>query len=102
MLDLQSEVQPKTIHRLEVMAGFYSNKETFVQDMLDYKITDLRRGSFNMRLDLQEYEDQHNMTTETFYAQFMDGKIDDSEEYMLWAGVYEMWLECEAQLQELV
>lgn len=85
-----------------MMAGFYPNKETFVQDILDYKITDLKRGSFNMRLDLQEYEERYNMTTETFYAQFLEGQVDDREEYMLWAGIYEMWLSCEAQLQELV
>ena len=100
-LDLFSNVQPETIRRLKIMAGHYPSQEAFAQYIIDYAINDLKRGSLNMQIDLQEYEEQYNMTTETFYAQFLDGKVDDREAHMLWAGIYEMWLENENRLKIL-
>ncbi len=100
-LDLFSNVQPETIRRLKIMAGYYPSQEAFAQYIIDYAINDLKRGSFDMRLDLQKYEERYNMTTETFYTQFIDGKLDDREAYMLWAGIHEMWLESEKRLKIL-
>ena len=101
MLDLQSEVQPKTIHRVEKLARFYPTAEIFFQDVIDRQVSELERGNFYMRLDIQKYEEQYDMTNETFYAKFVNGEVDDREDFMIWSGLYEFILENEAKLEEL-
>ncbi len=56
----------------------------------------------NIRLDLKQFEDTYQTSTEHFYHQFEEGTLlDDREEYMAWAGLYEMLCENEHRLQEL-
>ena len=100
-LDLFSKVQPETIRRLKIIAGHYPSQEAFVQYMIDYGINNLKRSNFEMRLDLQKYEERYNMTSETFYTKFINGEVDDREDFMIWSGLYEFILENEAKLKEL-
>ena len=41
------------------------------------------------------------MTSSDFYKQFNQGKMDDREDHMLWAGLCEMLEKNEKQLQGL-
>lgn len=100
-LDLFSTVQPETIRRLKIMAGYYPSQEAFAQSIIDYAIDDIKRGNFEIRLELQKYEEQYNMTNESFYTKFINGTVDDREDFMIWAGLYEATLKNEAFLKEL-
>ena len=40
--------------------------------------------------NLAAYEQQYGMTSEVFHARFLTGALGDSEDYMEWAGFYEM------------
>jgi spore coat polysaccharide biosynthesis protein SpsF (cytidylyltransferase family) len=53
----------------------------------------------NIQLDLQQFEQKYQQSTETFYQQFMDGKLDDTEDFIVWAGIYEMLLDNKRQLK---
>ena len=101
MLDFQLKAQPKTIRRIEAIADFYPTAEIFFQDVIDHQISELERGNFYMRLDIQKYEEQYGMTSELFYAKFVNGEVDDREDFMIWSGLYEFILENEAKLEEL-
>jgi hypothetical protein len=102
MLDLHLEIQTKTARRLKKIVESYPDSETFAQNVIAHQIAELKRGSLNLRLDLQEYEDAYQMTTEAFYERFTQGDLDDREVFILWSGLYEMLLDNEAKLQELV
>lgn len=39
---------------------------------------------------LKAYELQYGMKSEAFHTQFLTGALGDSEDYMEWAGFYEM------------
>jgi spore coat polysaccharide biosynthesis protein SpsF (cytidylyltransferase family) len=54
---------------------------------------------FNIQLDLQQFEQKYQQSTESFYQQFMDGKLDDTEDFIVWAGIYEMLLDNKRQLK---
>ena len=41
------------------------------------------------------------MDTEAFYRKFEQGKLEDSEDNMIWAGLYEMLEKNTTRLQEL-
>jgi hypothetical protein len=56
-------------------------------------------GILNLRLDLKKLEEQYQMSSEVFYGQFEQGVVGDSEDYMLWAGLYEMLRDNLQQLQ---
>lgn len=44
----------------------------------------------NIQVKLRHYEDQYGLSSADFYAQFLTGSLGDSEDYMEWAGFYEM------------
>ena len=39
---------------------------------------------------IKAFEKQYEMTSAVFYAQFLTGDLGDSEDYIEWAGFYEM------------
>jgi hypothetical protein len=39
---------------------------------------------------LRQYEQRYGLSSEAFYAQFMSGSLGDAEDYVEWAGFYEM------------
>jgi hypothetical protein len=43
--------------------------------------------------DLTTYETQYSLSTLQFYPQFVAGKLEDSSDFMLWASLYEAYVE---------
>ncbi|MEY4769258.1 MAG: hypothetical protein RL637_1897 [Pseudomonadota bacterium] len=41
------------------------------------------------------------MRSEDFYQKFTQGVVEDSEDFMLWSGLYEMFCQNQSQLNEL-
>ncbi len=102
MLNIQLDIQPQTEQRLKKLLNVIHDQEVFAQHLLDYHIAELKKGMLNIRLDLKQFEDTYQTSTEHFYHQFEEGTLlDDREEYMIWAGLYEMLCENEHRLQEL-
>lgn len=102
MLNIQLDIQPQTEQRLKKLLNVIHDQEVFAQHLLDYHIAELKKGILNIRLDLKQFEDTYQTSTEHFYHQFKEGAlIDDREEYMIWAGLFEMLCENEHRIQEL-
>ena len=72
-----------------------------MQNIIAYQIAELRRGMLNLRLDLKGFEEKYQLSTEDFYRQFGQGATDDREDYVVWAGLYEMLHRNKERLQEL-
>ena len=102
MLNLQLDIQADTAQRLKKFFESLKDQEIFVQNFFEYQISELKKGLLNIRLDLKQFEDTYHISSQEFYSQFEAGKRDDTEEYMLWAGLYEMFNDNEQRLQELV
>ena len=101
MLNLQLDVKPNTEVRLRRLLSQMQDTEEFAQNIIAFRISELRRGVLNLRIDLKRFEDQYQMSSETFYNRFEQGQIEDAEDNMLWAGLYEMYSENQQQLQDL-
>jgi hypothetical protein len=41
------------------------------------------------------------MSSEAFYRNFNAGQTEDSSDFILWAGIYEMQQSCKQKLKEL-
>lgn len=39
---------------------------------------------------LRQYEQNYGLSSEDFYDQFMNGSLGDAEDYIEWAGFYEL------------
>ena len=101
MLNLQLDVKPNTEVRLRRLLSQMQDTEEFAQNIIAFRISELRRGVLNLRIDLKRFEDQYQMSSETVYNRFEQGQIEDAEDNMLWAGLYEMYRENQQQLQDL-
>ncbi|RWX43537.1 hypothetical protein H206_02718 [Candidatus Electrothrix aarhusensis] len=102
MFNLQLHISPKTEQRLKAILAHAQDQETFAQNIISYQITELQKGIVNIRLDLKKFEEKYKQPTEEFYQQYTQGQTDDSEDAMLWAGLYEMLRDNENQLRELL
>ena len=103
MINLQLQLKPQTEQRLRKMLQHIPDQEIFVQNMLTYQIVELQKGILNMRVDLQQFESKHHLSTEEFYNKFTTQEpLNDSEDYILWAGIYEMLQSNESRLRELI
>ncbi len=41
---------------------------------------------------LREYETRFGFSTIEFYRRYQEGELGDDDEYMLWAGLYHLYL----------
>jgi chromosome segregation and condensation protein ScpB len=101
MLQIQLDVQPTTEKRLKKLLDNVEDQEIFAQNFINYQISELHKSLFNISVDLKNFENKYNLTTDRFYAEYQEGKIGDDEDYMIWAGIYEMYQDNEKKLQEL-
>jgi hypothetical protein len=101
MLQIQLDVQPKTEKRLRKLLDSVEDQEIFAQNFISYQISELNKSLFNISLDMKKFENKYNFTTDKFYDAYQAGKLGDHEDYMVWAGIYEMYRENKDKLQEL-
>jgi hypothetical protein len=52
-------------------------------------------------LDLKEFEQKYQMTSEEFQERFSQGVLGDDADFMVWSGLYEMLCHNQMQLSEL-
>jgi len=101
MLDFQFSVQPQTEQRLKKILDSVRDTEAFAQNIISYQISELQKSILNLRLDLREFEQKYQMTSEEFQNQFSQGILEDDADFMVWSGLYEMLCQNQLQLREL-
>ncbi len=101
MFNLQLHIRPQTEQRLKSILANTQDEETFAQNIIAYQIAELQKGIVNIHLELKQFEEKYQQSSEDFYQQYAQGQSDDSEDAMLWAGLYEMLRENKSRLREL-
>ena len=101
MLNLNLNIRPQTAKRLKKVLEFSRDEETFAQNVIAYQVAELKRALLNLRIDLKAFEEKYKMSSREFYALYLEGKLGDNEDYMLWAGLVEMLDSNEKRLQGL-
>ena len=66
-----------------------------------YQISELKRAMMNIRVDLKSFEKTYRFSSDDFYSRFNGGDIEDTEDFILWAGLYEMLVENENRMKAL-
>ena len=99
---LQLQFQSKTEQRLKKILAQYDDKELFAQNIINYQIAELRKANLNIILDLRQFEKQYQQSSIEFYQAFNTAKLNDKEDFIIWAGIYEMLLDNQQQLVEIM
>ena len=55
-----------------------------------------------LRNDLDEFEEQYGLDSETFYARFRTGEMGDAMDFMEWASLYDMYTNALGRLSVLL
>lgn len=101
MLNFNLYVRPQTAKRLKKALEFARDEDAFAQKFIAYQIAELRRAILNIRSDMKALEEKYQMSSASFYKRFQQGKMEDNEDFLLWAGLYEMWKNNKARLRGL-
>lgn len=101
MLHLNLNVRPKTAKRLKRVLEYSRNEEAFAQNVIAYQVAELKRAILNLRVELKTFEEKYRITSADFYKKFGAGKLDDREDYLTWAGLWEMLTKNEKKLRGL-
>ncbi len=97
---LNLTLQPATETRLKKVLALYGDDERFARQMIAYQTAELNKAMLGLRLDLQAFEKRYQMPSAQFYSRFQAGELGDSEDFMLWAGAYELLRGNEGRLAE--
>jgi hypothetical protein len=101
MLNFQLAIQPKTEQRLRKILNNTQDVEAFAQGIINYQITELQKAILKSQLDLQSYEKSYQMPSDSFYEKFLQGDLNDDEDFIIWSGLYELLIENKNKLCEL-
>jgi hypothetical protein len=101
MFNFNLNVRPQTAKRLKKALEYSRDEEAFAQGFIAYQIAELRRALLNLRLEAKAFEEKYKMSSAAFHKKFEQGKMDDSEDFILWAGTYELLVKNETRLQGL-
>ena len=96
-LDLKNETKEK----LKKILDQYSDKEVFAKNIIEYETSQLNKGIINIQLDLKSFEKKYGLSSKDFYQKFQAGEFGDDEDYIIWAGIYEMLDQNQKRLAEL-
>ncbi len=104
MLTLELDVQ--TERRFSKLLNLHgSNYARLINSMIDFRISELKKGIRNIELDFSTYERKYKMKSSDFYSSYEKGEFgEDSHEndYMIWSGEYESYIEFQNELKQLL
>jgi hypothetical protein len=97
-LELQNEIAAK----MNNLVQFFGSKELMFSSFIEFHAKKLKREIASMQEDLDKYEQNYKMKSSDFFEQFENGELNDSQDFTLWSGIYEMQLDCKQKLQKLL
>ena len=98
-IDNNTEIK---LNKLLKLSGLSFSK--FINSMINYRINELKKGIRNLKFDFANFEHKYNMKSNEFYKQYINGDFGNESEkndYMIWSGEYESYLEFKNELKEL-
>ena len=98
---IQLQLSEQTEERFKEVMSLHTNKDVLFNNIIDFQIKELKLGIYNIQNDLKQFEKKHKMNTKLFYEKFEAGKIGDEDDYIIWSGIYEIFLRDKQKLKKL-
>ncbi|MBM2815762.1 MAG: hypothetical protein HW421_2524 [Ignavibacteria bacterium] len=104
MLTLELDVQ--TEMRFSKLLNIHgSNYIKLINSMFDYRINELKKGIRNIELDFSNYELKYKIKSSDFYSKYENGVFGEdshNNDFMIWSGEYESYIEFQNELKQLL
>jgi len=84
----------------DFIASFGSNDLLF-EKFFEFHKNELKREISLMQIDLEDFEKKYLMKSDDFFEKFEKGQLGDSEDFIIWSGIYEMQSESKKKLSKL-
>jgi hypothetical protein len=85
------------------MTLYNGDYNAFFNNTINYYISELQKGNNNIKIDLDYFEKKYSMNSEEFYSDFEKGNLGDiNGDFIQWGGEYEIYLENERKLSQLL
>ncbi|MCF6271169.1 MAG: hypothetical protein L3J41_15760 [Melioribacteraceae bacterium] len=102
MSQIRLELNSDSADKFNSYINSFRSKDLFLDKFLYFQINKLKREVARIQIDLDELEKKYNMTTAEFYTQFENSKLEDSKDFILWAGLCELQQESKNKLYQLL
>ncbi len=102
MQTITIELQPKLANRLDTYIQLFGSKELLFDKFFEYHIKKIKREIARMQFELDKYENKYKLKTNDFYKKFEKGELGDENDYMMWAGIYELQLDSKNKLSKIL
>jgi len=98
---IQIELSERTEKKMRQVMALHSDTDIFFDKVIDFQVDELKVGLRNMQKELALFEKKYGIESSVFYAKFEQGEFGDEQDFMLWAGVYEIFLRDSVKLELL-
>jgi hypothetical protein len=98
MTKITIELNTDLAQKVERLANSYENKNILFKRFIRNYKSEIEDGINEIEKDLKKFEQKYNMSSILFHEKFKKGEVDDSADFMIWAGIYEMQLDSKNKL----
>ncbi|OHD07469.1 MAG: hypothetical protein A2086_02880 [Spirochaetes bacterium GWD1_27_9] len=98
---LNLELDPAIERKINIIFNNTKNKDLLFEELINYQINEMKKGIVNIKNDLISFEKKYNMSSEEFYNKTNNGELDDRKDFIIWAGIYEMYISNIEKVKEL-
>ncbi len=79
----------------------FGSDDFFFEKFFEFHKNELKREIALMQIDLDAFENKYLMKSDVFFEKFENGLLGDSEDFILWSGIFEMQSESKKKLAQL-
>jgi hypothetical protein len=99
---IEIELDSAIANKFDVYIQLFGSENLLFDEFIAYHIGRLKKSIARMQLDIERYEKKYNIKTVDFYKQFEAGALGDENDFILWAGIYELQIDAQDKLSKLL
>ncbi len=101
MSQITLEINSDTADKINAYIRSFGSKDLLFEKFIEFHRNKLRKEIARMQIDFSEFEGKHEMKSKEFFEKFESGQLEDNRDFIIWSGVYEMFLESKQKLEQL-
>ncbi len=88
--------------KMQTLLKVFGSTDLLVDKFMDYHVNRLKREIIRMKSSLKKYELKYKIKSDKFYTKIENGELDDKRDFVMWSGIYELLLDSEKQLAQII
>jgi hypothetical protein len=101
MAQVTIKLEQQLAEKVDQLIQFFGSEDLLFTKFIDFHRMRLKGEIRRIQKELELYEQRYALTSADFFDQFERGELEDSEDFILWSGIYEMQLTSRKQLEQL-